>query len=66
VQVVLSDGTLAPLVVAPRWVPTVRSLLDEEAFVLDERLARRHGCPAGDLERLVEEMVVRDLLERIA
>jgi len=66
VQVVLADGHLAPLVVPPRWQATVWSLLDEEAFVLDEGLARRHGWPVMELERLVDEMVGRELLERIA
>ena len=66
VQVVLADGRLAPLVVPPRWQSTVWSLLDEEVFVLDEGLARRHGWPVMELERLVDEMVGREILERIA
>jgi hypothetical protein len=64
--VVLADGSVAPLVVPPRWATTVRTLLEEEAFTLDDGLIRRKGWPAGELERLVEEMVDKELLERIA
>ena len=66
-RVVLADGGIvAPLVVPSRWAPTVRSLLEEEAFTLDDGLVRRKGWPAGELERLVEEMVDKERLERIA